>query len=116
MHTIMNSWQSGAGLFQMTLTPENLSILLAGVLAVAFDWFPGLAPWFDTLSRARKQQIMLALLVLLASGLFAAACRGWLELGLPCVRESLPLLLQTILEAAGVNQALHLLVKPGGKA
>ena len=42
------------GLFNLALTPEALSILLAGLLAILFDWFPGLAAWFDGLSRLKK--------------------------------------------------------------
>ena len=100
------------GLFNLALTPEALSILLAGLLAILFDWFPGLAAWFDGLSRLKKQQVMLGLLGLVVAGVFAGSCLGWFETGLACARQSLPTLLEYILIAAGANQAVHLLTKP----
>ena len=98
--------------FNLALTPEMLNILLAGLLAVCFDWFPGLAPRFDGLSKIKKQQLMLLLLGLVAGTAFAGSCYGWFESGLACSKQSLPLLLQYVLTAAGVNQAVHLLTKP----
>ncbi|HEY3310567.1 MAG TPA: hypothetical protein VGK00_02900 [Anaerolineales bacterium] len=100
------------GLFHLALTPESLSMLLGGLLALLFDWFPGLAPWFDRLSRLKKQQLMVVLLGLVAAGIFAGSCRGWFDTGLTCERASLPLLVEYILTAAAVNQAVHLLAKP----
>jgi hypothetical protein len=100
------------GLFHLALTPENLSMLLGGLLALLFDWFPGLAPWFDRLSRLKKQQLMVILLGLVAAGIFAGSCRGWFDTGLVCERASLPLLVEYILTAAAANQAVHLLAKP----
>ncbi len=102
----------GSGLFNLALTPETLSMLLGGLLAVAFDWFPGLAPWFDGLSKLRKQQLMLVLLGLVAGLVFTGSCYDWFKTGLACSVDSLPVLLQYVLAAAGVNQAVHLLTKP----
>ncbi len=101
-----------AGLFPLLLSPESLTLMLGGLLAVLFDWFPGLAPWYDALSRLKKQQLMIFLLGLMGSAVFAGTCWGWFESGLLCSRQSLPLLLQYVLGAAGVNQAVHLLSKP----
>lgn len=101
-----------AGGFGLALTPETLVTLLAGLLAILFDWFPGLAPWFDGLSAVHKRQVMAGLLAVLGVGLFAGSCWGWFESGLACAPEHLPELLQVILVAVGVNQAAHLLAKP----
>ncbi|HEY3312017.1 MAG TPA: hypothetical protein VGK00_10290 [Anaerolineales bacterium] len=101
-----------AELFHLALSPESLSMLLAGLLAVLFDWFPGLAPWFGRLSKLKKQQVMIGLLGLVVAVVFWGACRGWFETGLACERESIPLLVEYVLAAAGANQAVHLLTKP----
>lgn len=101
-----------AGLFPLLVSPESLAMMLGGLLAVCFDWFPGLAPWFDGLSTLKKQQLMVFLLGLMGSAVFAGTCWGWFESGLLCSRQSLPVLLQYVLAAAGVNQAVHLLAKP----
>lgn len=100
------------GLFNLALTPETLSVLLSGLLAVLFDWCPGLAPWFGGLSRLKKQQVMIALLLALVAGVFAGSCYGLFETGLACARQSLPQLLEYVLAAAGANQAVHLLARP----
>jgi hypothetical protein len=112
---LMGHVWNGAGVgssLQLALTPELLAMLLAGLLAVAFDWFPGLAPWFGGLSRLKKQQLVLALLGLIAGGVMAGSCQGWLETGLACGVQALPRLLEIILAAASVNQAVHLLARP----
>ena len=108
---------TGAGLFKLAVNPETLVMILAGLLAVLFDWFPGLRPWFDGLSRTRKRLVMTGLLSLVAGLIFAGSCKGLFETGVACTVESLPLLLQYILSAAAANQAVHLLVKPaaGGR-
>lgn len=97
---------------RLELTPETLATLLGALLAVLFDWFPGLAAWFDGLGALRKRQVMAGMLALLGLGLFAGSCQGLFESGFSCAPHSLPRLLQVILLAAGVNQAAHLLVKP----
>lgn len=111
----LNVWPGAAGqggLFKLSLTPEGLSMLLAGTLALVFDWFPGLAPRYDSLSRIKKQQVMIGMLSLVVALVFAGACQGWFETGLACSTQSLPVLLEYILMAAGANQAVHLLTKP----
>jgi len=100
------------GLVQLSVTPESLTMILAGLLAVIFDWFPGLSPWYGALSRLKKQQMMIILLALIVSAVFAGTCAGWFETGFACSRQSLPQLLQYVLAAAGANQAVHLLTRP----
>lgn len=111
-HAIFLSGVLPAGLFRLALTPESLAVILGGLLAALFDWFPGLAGWFETQSRLRKRLLMIALLAAAVGVIFAGSCRGLFETGLACSRESLPLLLEYILAAAGANQAVHLLAKP----
>ena len=100
------------GLFKLALTPESLTALLSGLLAILFDWFPGLAPRFDSLSKLKKQQVMILLLTGVVGLVFAGSCGGLFEIGLACSPESLPQLLEYILMAAAANQAVHLLTKP----
>lgn len=108
---------AGPGLFRLALNPESLSLILAGLLALIFDWFPGLAPRFDRLNPLTKRLVMTGLLAVVTAAIFAAGCTGWLETGVACAWTNLPLLVQYILAAAGVNQAVHLLAKPapGGR-
>lgn len=41
-------------MFELNITPELLVSIVAVLLAVLFDWFPKLAPWFDTLSELKR--------------------------------------------------------------
>lgn len=43
-------------MFQITVSPDFLAYLLAGLLAILFDWFPGLSAWFGQLSEPKKRQ------------------------------------------------------------
>jgi hypothetical protein len=100
------------GLFKLSITPQTLTVILSGLLALLFDWFPRLAPWYEGLSRLKKQQLMLGLLALIVAAVFGGSCYGLFSSGLACSRESLPELLQIILSAAAANQAAHLLTRP----
>jgi len=100
------------GLFKVVVTPESLTIIFAGLLALAFDWFPRLSTWYDTLSPLKKVQLMIACLIGVTGAVFAGSCYGLFDTGLACSKETLPVLLEYILIAAGVNQGVHSLTKP----
>lgn len=111
-YAIILNGSIATGLFKLAITPESLTVILAGSLALLFDWFPGLAQWFEAQSKLRKRLLMIGLLGAVVALIAAGACRGLFETGLACELQSLPVLLQYILIAAGANQAVHLLGKP----
>jgi hypothetical protein len=41
-------------MFNLTIDPAVLAGIVAGILALAFDWMPKLAPWYDALSELKK--------------------------------------------------------------
>ena len=102
-------------MFKFVLTPELLSVILAGLIAILFDWFPGLAPWYDTLSALKKKQLMVVVLIVMVGVIFVGSCYGLFTTGIACEQASIPVLVSMVLVAAGVNQATHLLTKPEGK-
>jgi hypothetical protein len=93
-------------------TPEFLTCLLGALLAILFDWFPGLAGWYGALSQGKKRQSMAVLLLGAVLLLFAASCAGLTVDGAGCDKAGLTTLLQNYLLAVGVNQGTHLLFKP----
>ena len=101
-----------AALFKLGITPQSLTMILAGVMALVFDWFPKVAPWYDGLSPLKKRQLMVGVLISIVGLIEVGACYGYFDTGLVCTTDSIPVLLTYILEAAGVNQAVHLLTKP----
>ena len=94
--------------------------MLAGfagvVLALALSYIPKLGPWFNSQASEVKVMINGLLLVLVAVGVYGAACAGLavdLDLFLACDRPSLISLLGALLTALLSNQAAYVaFVKP----
>lgn len=97
-------------MFSLLVTPEFLAFLLAGLAAIVFDWFPGLAAWFDGLSVLKKKQLMAAVLALIVASMYGLGCAGVLTLA--CTKQQIVDLVPVWLIAAGINQGIHQLTKP----
>jgi len=99
-------------MYEFTVTPELLLALIAGLLALVFDYFPGVAKWFDALAVEAKRQLNAGLVIGAAALIFAGTCFGLFITNLICtVKGSLDLLYIVFL-AVTVNQGVHLLLKP----
>lgn len=98
-------------MFEFTITPDVLSYVLAGLMAIAFDWFPVLSTWYDGLSKARKQQVMAALLAVVILVVFGLGCAGVLA-ALSCDKDQVAKLISMYLIAIGINQGVHKISKP----
>jgi uncharacterized protein YacL len=82
-------------------------------LAVAFDWFPKLAPWYDTLSELKKKELMAALLFLTVGIVYGGICTNlFLSTSFSCTQASLADLVKVATLAIMANQAVHALTKP----
>lgn len=99
-------------MFQLAITPDFLSYILAGLLAIAFDWFPGLQDWFSTLSELKKRQVMGLTLALIVLALYGLGCAGVIG-GQTCDQAQFVQLAQIWFVAVGINQGVHQLTKPG---
>ncbi len=102
-------------MFEITVTPDFLLIIFAALLAVVFDWFPGLSPWYAGLSELKKKQVMIGLLLVVAAVVYGGTCYGVFASNVACSRIGISSLVTTVLIAAGVNQGVHLLTKPAAK-
>ena len=103
-------------MFNLSITPELLAYLLAGLAAILFDWFPGLSAWYGSLSELKKRQVMAALLLGIILAIFAAGCYSVLAAGFGCDRSGFAALIQIYLIATGINQGAHALFKPSRAA
>lgn len=99
-------------MFELNVTPEFLLIVVAGLLALVFDYFPGIAQWFDGLSTAAKRQVNALLIIGVAAVLFAGTCFVLFVTNLVCTAKGALDLLYIVFLAAGVNQGVHSLFKP----
>ena len=105
----MSDLVNGATL--LPLTAENMAMLLAAGLALAFEYVPSLRQRFGQLAAASKRRVMAELLALLVCAVALGNCMGWVNSGLACNPNDLPRLAQVFLAAAASNQATHLLTK-----
>ena len=100
-------------MFTLSVTPDFLAYLLAGISAILFDWFPGLSSWFGNLTSLKKQQIMATLLLAIILLIYLGSCTGILAAGFTCDKTGFAALFQVYLISVGINQGVHLLSKPG---
>jgi len=99
-------------MFEFEITSGVLIAFVAALLALAFDYFPGLAKWYDAKDASAKKQIMAGLLVGTAALVFAGTCLSWIVTNLVCEPKSLITLIYELLIAVSVNQGLHAVSKP----
>lgn len=60
------------------MTSDLLVSISGVVLSLLFSYLPGLSVWYGELSGDRKRLIMLGMLALVASGMYALDCGGLL--------------------------------------
>jgi len=99
-------------MFTFEITSGVLIAFVAALLALAFDYFPGLAKWYDAKDASAKKQIMAGLLVGAVALVFAGTCLSWIVTNLVCEPKSLITLIYELLIAVSVNQGLHAVSKP----
>jgi len=101
--------------YTFPLTAEQLALIAASVAALAFDHLPGLNAWFNRLDESFKRALMAALTLLIAACSQGLACLGILETGYACDQAGILATIGIWLGAISVNQATHLLTKPGAR-
>lgn len=91
---------------------EFLTMTVAALLSLAFNYISGLAEWYDVQSEIRKRQIMAGLLLVVSIGVFLGQCFSIFATNLTCTQAGVMELLYQFLLAVGVNQGIHALTKP----
>jgi len=99
-------------MFEFSVTPEFLVVIVAGLLALVFDYFPVAAKWYDGLEAATKRQFMLALVIGVALVIFAGQCFNLFVTNLVCSVKGGFDTLYIVFLAISVNQGVHFLTKP----
>ena len=100
-------------MFELQITPELLVSIVAVLLAVAFDWLPKLAPWYDTLSELKKKELMGALLFATVLVIYGGICVNlFYSQTYSCSQVSLAELIKVATLAIMANQGVHSLTKP----
>jgi hypothetical protein len=97
---------------EVAMTPEVLVGIASMVLALLFDWLPGLKTWYDKLSDGQKRGLMVGLLVIVTGGVFGLSCAGWLLTSWLCNGSGIQEAAYLLLLAVAINQGIHSLTKP----
>jgi hypothetical protein len=97
------------------MTATQLTVLAGALLSLAFSYVPSLKEHYAPLTATQKRLVMLALLALTASSIFALACLPWgsgllADYGviMACDQSGALGLLQIFLAALIANQATYL--------
>lgn len=99
-------------MYKFDVTPLFLITLVAGALALFFDYFPGIAKWFDGLTVEAKRLTNAVGVIAFAAIIFAGQCFAIFLTNLVCSVHGSFDLLYIIFLALGVNQGVHLALKP----
>jgi hypothetical protein len=99
-------------MYHFDVSAAMLLALVAGGLALAFDYFPGVAKWFDGLTNAAKRGVNAAGVIGTGAIIFAGQCFGLFDTNLVCSVKGGFDTLYIIFLAISVNQGLHFALKP----
>jgi pilus assembly protein Flp/PilA len=100
-------------MFSIPINPNLLATIVSAILALAFDWFPKLAPWYDTLSELKKRQLMALLLTITIAAIFGGLCAQLITSpDFTCAQASLAKLIEMGFTLIVTNQGVHMLFKP----
>jgi hypothetical protein len=99
-------------MYQFEVNAALLLTLVSGALALAFDYFPPLAKWFEELTSAAKRGVNALGVIGTGLLLFAGQCVGIFLTNLVCSWLGFFDLLYILFLAISVNQGVHLLLKP----
>jgi hypothetical protein len=99
-------------MYEFEVNPAFLLVLVAGGLALAFDYLPKLRTWFDGLDVSQKRLLNVGLVLGAAVVLFAGDCFGLFMTNLACdIKGGLDTLYMVFL-AVTVNQGVHIALRP----
>jgi pilus assembly protein Flp/PilA len=103
-------------MFELNITPELLGMIVGVILALAFDWFPVLSPWFDTLSELKKRQLMGVLLFVTVLVIYGGLCiKLFSSATFACTQVSLAELIKAAFLIVMTNYTFHKFTKPSNE-
>jgi hypothetical protein len=94
------------------LTPTFIMALIGSVIAVVFEYLPGLEQAYGKLEDDKQRLVMLGVILLVVAGAYALSCAGVLAY-FPCTQPGLLSAGELFLATLVANQATHrILPKP----
>jgi hypothetical protein len=102
----------GREMYKFDVYPELFLVIIAGTLALAFDYLPHLRQWFDGLDETQKRLLNAGLVIGAAVVLYVGDCASLFDTNLTCdVRGAFDLLYMAFL-ALAVNHGVHKVTRP----
>jgi len=92
---------------------ENVAIaaIVATIVSLLLEWFPGLKAWWEKYTGAQKQGLMALIVAIVSVVTVLGNCYWWGEICPENWAVFLKEILLAFLAAAAVNQGVHLLSK-----
>jgi hypothetical protein len=94
------------------VTALTIGTIIATLLSLALDYFPGLAAQWDALSVAAKRQWSAVFAIVIVGGLFALTCFDVVTTNLVCTRTGAWDAISGILYVFVIGQGVHAGAKP----
>jgi hypothetical protein len=91
---------------------EQLTVIAAAILSLAFSYVPGPKSRYEPLGAEVKRLVMLGLLVLVVAGVFALACSrfgAYLHISVSCDEPGISGLVWSLVLAVMANQSTFLI-------
>jgi len=97
------------------ITALYLSLNIAAGMSLLFDYAPGLAHWYDSLTVSTKRILALVTAVVIVAAVFGLTCAGIVNSNLICTRAGAFDALSNIVLVFAVGQTTHVGTKPTSK-
>jgi len=94
------------------VTALTIGTIIATLLSLALDYFPGLAAKWDALSVAAKRQWSAVFAVVIVGGLFVLTCYSIVSTNLVCTRTGAWDAISSIIYVFIIGQGVHAGTKP----
>lgn len=94
------------------MSAESLSLIAGTVLSLSLTYVPGVNNWYSRYDPTQKRLIMLALLAISASAVYALACLGWgaaWRIAVTCDEPGLFGLIEQLVLAIIANQSIYII-------
>jgi|CXWK01.1.fsa_nt_gi formate hydrogenlyase subunit 3/multisubunit Na+/H+ antiporter MnhD subunit len=92
------------GIDWSAITP---AVMVAAILSITLEWFPGLSTWWEGLSSRRKTTINALLVALISGGSVYGNCRLWSNVCPVDAWAAVGEIVITFLLAAAANQGVY---------
>ena len=92
------------------MTPEQIAAIAGVVLALVFEYVPGISTWYELKDEQTKRLFMLGAMVLVVAGAYGLSCASLLAVWV-CTWSGAWDAVLALVSAIVANQGVHLLIK-----